>query len=383
VAKRRFRQSSNVVNLSLVLNHQCNLRCRYCYTGRKFDRPMPLDTARRAVELGLAHAGDDSLVLSFFGGEPMLEIDLMEAVAAYARDATKRQSTRLGFSISTNGTLLDDRRIRFLRDFDVHVQVSVDGVPAAQDRARPFADGSGSAAVVDGHLRRLRAEDLLHQLVAVVTPETTATLADSLAYLVSLDIDDICFSPNYFGDWSNAACDQLERELRRMADVYAELFRAGRMRRVDPLYGKIVSHLIVGRQAPRRCGFGLKELAVSPSGHIYPCDRVVGEDTREALRLGHVESGLDEARVQALQAQRSATDPECATCPLAARCSRWCGCAQLETSGRLGEVSPLFCWFERLFIGEADRLANLLYAEKNPTFLREFYRHAMVRAPKV
>jgi uncharacterized protein len=366
------------VNLALVLNHQCNLRCRYCYTGRKVDRPMSLATARRAVDFGLAAAGDDPLVLSFFGGEPMLEIGLMEAVAAYARGQA-HESAGVSFSISTNGTLLDERRIRFLRYFAVHVQVSVDGASDAQDRARPFADGTASAAVVDRNVRRLQSEGLLHQLVAVMTPETSPYLAESFAYLASLGVDEIYFAPNYLGDWSDAACDTFERELRRLADAYAELFRAGRMRRVDPLYGKIVSHLILGQQAPRRCGFGRKELAVAPSGNIYPCDRVVGEDTREELRLGHVESGLDQARAQALQERRAATDPECATCDLGARCSSWCGCAQLETTGQLGTVSPLFCWFERLFIAEADRLANMLYAEQNPTFLREFYRPALVQ----
>jgi len=368
------------VNLALVLNHQCNLRCRYCYTGRKFDRPMSLATARRAVDFGLAHAGDDELVLSFFGGEPMLEIELMESVAAYARDHSSRRSTRLRFSISTNGTLLDERRIHFLRDFAVHVQVSVDGGPAAQDRARPFADGAGSAEVVGGHLRRLRSEGLLHQIVAVMTPDTSAHLAESLGYLASFGVEEIYFAPNHLGAWSEANCDAFEGQVRRLADVYADLFRAGQVRRVDPLYGKIVSHLIVGRQAPRRCGFGHRELAVAPSGYIYPCDRVVAEDTREELRLGHLESGLDDARVRALQARRSATDPECATCELGARCSSSCGCAQLETTGQLGMVSPLFCWLERLFIAEADRLANVLCAERNPTFLSEFYRHASVIA---
>lgn len=367
------------MNLALVLNHQCNLRCRYCYTGRKLDRPMSLATARRAVDFGLAHAGEDTLVLSFFGGEPMLEIALMETVASYAREQASRRSTPVSFSISTNGTLLDDRRLRFLRDFAVHVQVSVDGVADAQDRARPFADGTGSAAVVDRNVRRLQTEGLLHQIVAVMTPETSTSLAESLGYLASLGVDELYFAPNYLGDWSDAACDTFERELRRLTDAYAGLFRAGRMRRVDPLYGKIVSHLILGQQAPRRCGFGRKELAVAPSGNLYPCDRVVGEDTREELRLGHVESGLDDARAQALQERRASADPECATCDLGARCSSWCGCAQLETTGQLGTVSPLFCWFERLFIAEADRLANMLYAEQNPTFLREFYRHALVQ----
>lgn len=367
------------MNLALVLNHQCNLRCRYCYTGRKADRPMSLAVARRAVDLGLAHAGDDPLLLSFFGGEPMLEIERMEAVAAYAQEQAPRRSTQVAFSISTNGTLLDDRRLRFLRDFAVHVQVSVDGGADAQDRARPFANGTGSAAVVDRHIRRLQSEGLLHQLVAVMTPETSAYLAESFTYLATLGIDEIYFAPNYLGDWSDAACDTFERELRRLTDAYAELFRAGKMRRVDPLYGKIVSHLVLGRQAPRRCGFGRKELAVAPSGNIYPCDRVVGEDTREELRLGHVDGGLDEVRVQSLQERRASQDTECAGCDLGARCSSWSGCAQLETTGKLGSVSPLFCWFERVFIAEADRLANLLYAEKNPTFLREFYRHALLQ----
>ncbi len=112
---------------------------------------------------------------------------------------------------------------------------------------------------------------------------------------------------------------------------------------------------------------------------VEQSDRVVGEDSREELRLGHVERGIDEPRARALQERRAAHDPECATCALGARCSSWCGCAQLETTGQLGTVSPLFCWFERLFIAEADRLANTLYAEQNPTFLREFYRSALVQ----
>jgi hypothetical protein len=66
------------------------------------------------------------------------------------------------------------------------------------------------------------------------------------------------------------------------------------------------------------------------------------------------------------------------------RCSRWCGCAQMETTGRLGQVSPLFCWLDRAFIAEADRVAGELWDERDPTFLSEFYRLQpvqMKRAP--
>ncbi len=362
------------MNLYLVVNHQCNLRCRYCYAGRKFDRPMPLALAKRAVDFGLARAHDGDLTLSFFGGEPMLELALMTAIARYAVDAAKARGMSVGFSLSTNGTLLDEPRLGFLREFAVHVQVSLDGATAAQDVARPFADGQGSFATVDANVRRLAAEGLVHQLVAVVTPATVPHLAASLGYLASLGVPEIYFAADFSADWTEGACAQLEVEFPALTDAYAELFRAGTLRRVDPLYGKIVTRLAQGRQTPRRCGFGEHELAVSPRGRIYPCDRMVREDDNDDFVLGDVEAGLDEARLRALQAQRQSYDGECQACDLRERCAAWCGCAQFETTGALGRVSAIFCWLERLFIAEADRLAGRLFAERNPTFLRDLYR---------
>jgi uncharacterized protein len=362
------------LNLSLFLNHQCNLRCRYCYGGRKFDRAMPLPLAKKAVDFGFERAGNRHLTLAFFGGEPMLELDLMAAVAGYAVDEARRRDMSVRFSLSTNGTLLDDAHIRFLKDFSVYVQVSVDGGAPAQDLARPFADGAGSSIAVDRNLRRLAREGLVHQLVAVMTPATVPWLVESFRHLVSLDVPEIYFAADFTGDWSEAACARFETEFHALTDAYAELFRAGVLRRVDPLYGKIVTHLIRGRQMPRRCGFGQDELAVSPQGRIYPCDRMVREDENPDYVLGDLSTGVDEARLRALQDLRRGPDPECATCDLRQRCCNWCGCAQYETTGALGRVSPLFCWSERLFIAEADRLASALFAERNPTFLRDLYK---------
>jgi uncharacterized protein len=362
------------LNLSLILNHQCNLRCGYCYAGRKLERAMPLAIAKQAVDLGFARAGADHLTIEFFGGEPMLELDLMTAVADYAVKEAERRGRCVHFSLSTNGTLVDEARLRFLEDFAVHVQVSIDGVAWAQDLARPFADGTGSFAAVDANVRRLAKQGRVHQLVAVMTPATAPWLGESFRYLVSQGVPEIYLAPDYSGDWSEVACARFEEEFHALTDAYASLFRAGILRRVDPLYGKMVSHLVSGRQSPRRCGFGEAELAVSPRGRIYPCDRMVREDDNPDFVLGDLATGIDEARLRALQARRRTPDPECGTCALGPRCSNWCGCAQYETTGALGRVSPLFCWLERLFIAEADRLASALFAERNPTFLRDLYQ---------
>lgn len=370
------------MNLTLVLNHRCNLRCRYCYTGRKFERAMPLDLALRAVDFGLQTSKTGHLTLSFFGGEPLMEIDAMEAIVPYTRRRAEERKMTLAFSLSTNATVLDDRRLAFLRENHVHVQVSMDGVPAAQNQTRPYTDGSPSHDEAAANLQRLVQAQLVDQVVAVMDPANIAHLTDSYRHLDELGAPEIYFAPNFLGDWNPEACELFEAKLSDLADAYLETFRQGRVVRMDPLYGKIVSHLILGKQEPRRCGFGAEELAVAPSGRIYPCDRMVREDDNAEMCLGHVDTGLDQDRCAAIQTARRRVDPECEACELFARCSQWCGCAQWETTRTLGTVSPLFCWFERTFIAQADRVANTLFAERNPTFLREFYSVEPVAEPR-
>ncbi len=361
------------MNLSLVLNHACNLRCTYCYTGEKYDRPMPLDVARRAVDFGFERSRGAELILSFFGGEPLLEPALLEAVVDYAVGRSRALSVPLHFSVATNGTLVDERRLALLTTYQFQVQVSLDGGPAAQDANRRFVSGASSWALVSANLVKLRAAGLSPRLVAVIDPATAHLLGESLEALIALGQHEVYFSPNYRSPWDDAACARLETGLRALGDVYLRHFREGTTLRIDPFHGKIVTRLLEGRKPPAVCGFGADELAVAPSGRLYPCDRLVGEDTAAEVCVGDVFGGLDLARRDALLHQKAKLDPECLACELRPRCSRSCGCAQVETGGQVGEVSAEFCWLERAFIAEADRVGSLLFSEKNPAFLQRFY----------
>jgi uncharacterized protein len=206
----------------------------------------------------------------------------------------------------------------------------------------------------------------------VIDPANVAHLAASFDYLLDLGVHHIYFAPNYSGNWDDAACDRLERSLRELADRYVARFRAGQDVRLDPLNGKIVTHLNRGHRSGDLCKFGEKELAVAPSGRIYPCDRLVGED-EGTVGIGDLETGIDEVKRDALVSRKNAPDAECAACPLQPRCTHWCGCANFETTGDVGRPSPALCWFQRCFIAEADRVANTLFEERNPVFMRRFY----------
>jgi uncharacterized protein len=361
------------MKLTLFLNHRCNLRCSYCYTGEKFHRPMPAEVARRAVDFGLREADRGFLLLSFFGGEPLLEVEHLEEIVGYAEDAAARAGKRLFLSVATNGTLLDDRRLRLLKERRFLVQVSLDGCAAAQDATRRYRNGRSSYGRIATHVSRLIAEGFSLRVIAVIDPANAAYLGESFEHLMDLGVRYIHFSPNYAGTWDDTACEVFEQALRDLGDRYMARLRAGQDVRLDPLNGKVVTHVARGYKERNLCQFGQKEMAVAPSGRIYPCDRLVGEDNDPDVCIGDLEQGIDVPRRDAMVRAKNMPDPECAACELEPRCMHWCGCANYETTRDVARVSPVVCWFERCFIVEADRVANALYAEQDRTFLRRFY----------
>jgi uncharacterized protein len=361
------------MKLTLFLNHRCNLRCRYCYTGRKFHRAMPTSVMERAVDFGFRETDKKYLLISFFGGEPMLEIDLMERAVAYAGRRASEEKKQLFLALATNGTMLDRRRLALLKEHRFQVQVSLDGCPQAQDATRRFRNGRSSYQRIEANLKRLLDEGFRIRVVAVIDPENAAYVGESFDHLMELGVRQILFSPNYNGDWTDEACDRFEAALRDLGDRFMTRLRAGDDVRLDPLNGKVVTHLAQGYKEKNLCQFGQQEIAISPSGKIYPCDRLVAEDSNPEVCIGDLDSGLDLERRDRMVQSKNDPDPECATCELQPRCMHWCGCANYETTGSVGQTAPVICWFERCFITEADRVASTLYAEQDPAFLRRFY----------
>ncbi len=370
------------MKLTLHLNHRCNLRCSYCYTGAKVDRRMDPATMRKAIDFALGHASQGWLLLSFFGGEPLLELELMEAALAYARGRCAERGVRLYTSVATNGTLLDEPRLELLRRNAFSVQVSLDGGREAQDANRRYVNGGSSYETVSENLKRLLQAGVSTWVVSVIDPSNQSYLGDSFERLADLGVPHVTFAPNYQADWNPAARERFETALEDLGNRYLARARAGLDIRLDPLHGKIATHLSPGANERAVCKFGIGDIAVASSGRLYPCERLVREDDDEVVCIGDVDRGLDVKKRDALLAAKRVEDPGCDGCELKSRCSRWCGCSRYETTGDLSKVSPLLCWFEECFIAEADRIGNTLYAEQNPVFLKRFYRASSAPAER-
>jgi uncharacterized protein len=369
------------MNLTLCLTHDCNLRCAYCYAGRKDARRMTWETAKRAVDFAFEQTLKRASVMGlppeaqvgFFGGEPLLEWDLLKRSAAYADQEAVRLGVALKKTVTTNMTLLDAGRAEWLRELGFYVGLSLDGSAAMHDALRRFPDGSGSHAACAEALAFYRGAAARAEVIVVADPRTIGELAGSVAWLLSEDIWNIAINPNFYIEWPEDALGEWRVAYERIGELYAACYRRNEPVRVNVIDGKIRVRLKEGYAACDTCGFGIDEVAVAPSGNLYPCERIVGDDTNEALRLGTVSGGFDAERRAAVVACRGNTVSECEECPVRARCMNWCGCINYATTGAVNRVAGIVCFHERMAIEAADRVAAALFAERNAAFLAKFY----------
>lgn len=365
------------MDLTLSLNHRCNLRCTYCYGGRKQNRPMSMEVARKGLDLAFARPTPITHVL-FFGGEPLLEPERIDAIATEARGRGVQAGVTVRFGLTTNGTLLTDERLAMLERHRALVTVSLDGIEPAHDSARLAPGGRPTFKKVVKGLRRTLDRLGVARTISVVHPGNVQHMPESFDFIRSLGVRHLAFNVDYSADWSEADIERLGAAYEGLADRALARYRAGDDFVVRPLHSKIVSQLKGGFSDEDKCDFGCRELAVAPSGNIYPCDRMIGEDgpAQKDVVIGHVDTGLDWRRLFALKRPKDEVKSDCEGCTLLRRCTWWCGCVNRAVTGRVDGVGGLLCKVEQHTIRAADRLAATLYAEANPPFVARYYTAA-------
>ncbi len=336
--------------LCLNVAHDCDLRCRYCFAGQGgFSGArglMPAGVARAAVDFLLAHSGDSSsLEIDFFGGEPLLNLDVVRETVDYARRRGAEAGKRFGFTLTTNAARLGPDEASYLDAAMDNVVLSLDGRPEVHDRMRPFAGGRPSHAVILANVRRfveLRgAKD--YWVRGTYTAFNLDFTAD-VAYLAGqgmrhVSLEPVVGGPVGAGRWGLGAghLARVAAEYIRLADFLHSEAAAGRpvtffhfIAEVDagPCYAKRV----------RGCGAGREYMAVTPTGDLYPCHQFVG---RAGHRLGDVLDGsFQPGEVGRLWL---GAKPGCRSCWARYRCSGGCHANALTATGSLTKPDPTGC----------------------------------------
>ena len=341
----RMNDSCMRFGLTLMVNHACNLRCTYCYTGAKFSSPMPSDIAFASINRGFAsldHGGQ--LNLSFFGGEPLLESARILDWMAHSREQAKASGKRVGFNLTTNGTITSREAWLVMTNDELDLTVSFDGNPEIHDRNRRDVFGRGSSAAVEHTLRQLLESGRKVRVNVVIRPETLEQLPNGLIYLHNLGVRSVDLSLDLWTRWTAADGLRLEKAVARAAQLWRDWLPEFGLNWFDAKVGDLAN--LPRTHEDTRCGFGDGEIAVAPSGRLYPCERLIGEDRPDhPLRLpGNALEGRDFLCFAVAPINDCAA---CSSCALNAACDSDCRCSNFVRTGNVNRPDGLLCMLNK------------------------------------
>jgi uncharacterized protein len=329
-------QSGLAKSVTLIVTEDCQLRCGYCYlVGKNKINKMPFTVAKTAIDYLLRNRalfGEKSVIWDFIGGEPLLEIDLMDRICDYI----KRQMYELDhpwfnsyrFSFSTNGLLYSSEKVqRFIRKNAHHlsISISIDGTKQKHDAQRVFPDGRGSYDAIIKSVPLWLKQFPNASTKATVSHDDLPLLKESVIHLWQLGLKNVTINLVNENIWEPGDEVIYETQLRELADYIIEngLYDTHNCSFFSKTIGEPLDCI---KDDGNWCGSG-KMLAIDGEGTFYPCVRFAPYSMRHkpARSIGNCFDGLDMNKLRPfLVLNRSMQSPqECLNCDVASGCA-WC-----------------------------------------------------------
>lgn len=301
-----FKKRQTVVKaLCLHIAHDCNLACRYCfaeegeYHGRR--ALMSYETGKQALDFLIANSGSRrNLEVDFFGGEPLMNWDVVKQLVAYGREQEKLHDKHFRFTLTTNGVLLNDEIMEFANKEMDNVVLSIDGRKEVHDRMRPFRKGAGSYDLIVPKFQKFA--ESRHQDKYYVRGTYTHFNTDfskDVLHLADLGFKQISVEPVVAQPTDEYALK--DSDLPVLFDEYDRL-AAEMVKRNKAGNGFNFFHFMIdlegGPCVAKRlsgCGSGTEYLAVTPWGDFYPCHQFVGN---EKFLMGNVDEGVKNTEIR-------------------------------------------------------------------------------------
>lgn len=338
--------------LCLHIAHDCNLACRYCfaeegeYHGRR--ALMSYEVGKKALDFLIANSGSrKNLEVDFFGGEPLMNWDVVKRLVAYARSVEKERGKNFRFTLTTNGMLIDDDVIDFANREMSNVVLSLDGRKEINDRTRVDYAGNGSYDRIVPKFQKLVAARggknyYMRGTFTHANPDFTKDLfhmADDLGF-TELSMEPVVCAP---GDPAELTAEDLDTVKEQYELLAKDMLRREREGRPITFYHYMLD-LTSGPCVYKRisgCGSGTEYMAVTPWGDLYPCHQFVGE---EAYKLGDVWNGVTNTALrEEFRACNAYARPDCADCWAKLYCSGGCAANAYHATGSIRGVYEAGC----------------------------------------
>ena len=348
-----FKERSGDIVKALCLHvaHTCNLNCSYCFASQGKYRGeralMSYEAGKQALDFLVAHSGSrTNLEVDFFGGEPLMNWDVVKQLVAYARTQEAPHGKKFRFTLTTNGMLIDDEVIDFAnREMD-NVVLSLDGRKEIHDALRVDYAGNGSyGRIVPKFQKLVESRGGTHYYMRGTFTHANPDFVQDVLHMADLGFTELSMEPVVCapGDPAGLTTEDIEIVKEQYEFLAKEMLKRRREGRPITFYhymldlegGPCVYKRISG------CGSGTEYMAVTPWGDLYPCHQLVGE---EAYRLGDVWNGVTNPTLrEEFRACNAYARPACADCWAKLYCSGGCAANAYHASGSIRGVYEAGC----------------------------------------
>ncbi|MCL2675552.1 MAG: thioether cross-link-forming SCIFF peptide maturase [Firmicutes bacterium] len=363
------KHSGLVKALCLNVSHNCDLRCKYCFAdGGSYNtkrKNMPFDVAKAAIDFLVERSGTrKNLEIDFFGGEPLLNMDIVKKTVAYARELEKKRGKNFRFTITTNAVGLNDELTDYFNKEMYNVVISIDGRENVHNSVRLDASGRGSFSQVLGAAKRFRERrgGKLYYIRGTFTALNKDFSADVLAIndygFDQISLEPVVLPPDHPLALTENDLPQLKAQYEVLAEEYVkrngvlskasaeETARGGAATgenrkfiffhfNVDFEGGPCLKKRVTG------CGAGCEYLAVNPDGDIFPCHRF---DGKNEYKIGNVLNGeFDDTIPKSFAASCVYTKDECKSCFCKYYCGGGCAANSIEYGGGINGRYAIGC----------------------------------------
>lgn len=352
---KNMMENSPIKAMCLHVSHDCNLRCKYCFasTGdfggdRKL---MPLETSKKAIDFLLENSGQRrNLEVDFFGGEPLMNFDVVKQTVSYARQKEKLFNKNFRFTMTTNGVLLSDDKIDYLNKEMDNIVLSLDGRREVNDNMRPKISGMGSYdSILPKFIKLVNGRGSKDYYVRGTFTKYNIDFAKDVLHMNECGFDQLSVEP--------VVCDSNEDyaitkdDLPKIFEQYQLLAEQIIEKKKNGSNINFFHFMIDLNQGPcvikriKGCGCGNEYIAVTPDGDIYPCHQFVGMDE---WKMGNVEDKIINRDIKNKFVKTTILDKQkCKDCWAKFYCSGGCNANNLQYAGDLLTPHELSCEMEK------------------------------------
>ncbi len=347
-----FKNRNTVIKaLCLHVAHTCNLNCEYCFASQgKYHGEralMSFEVGKRALDFLIENSGTRrNLEVDFFGGEPLMNWDVVKELVSYARVQEKIHNKNFRFTLTTNGILIDDDVINFCNKEMSNVVLSLDGRKEVHDRLRKDYQGRGSYDVIVPKFQEFikRREGKNYYMRGTFT-HNNVDFTNDIFHMADLGFTELSMEPVVCSPDDPSALT--ESDLPILFEQYEILAKEMIKRKkagngftfyhymLDLTHGPCIYKIISG------CGSGTEYMAVTPTGELYPCHQFVG-DTK--YLLGNLWDGVTNKEIQnEFKLCNAYARPECNDCWAKLYCSGGCAANSYHASGKITGIYEYGC----------------------------------------